>query len=39
MGHADSRMSLYYDIADVERLRAVPERILARLNQLGAMAA
>jgi integrase len=38
MGHADGRMTLYYDIADVERMRAVPERILARIKQLGAIA-
>lgn len=31
MGHADARMSLYYDVADVERRRAVPQRIVESL--------
>ena len=32
MGHADDRMTRYYDIADVERMRAVPTRILAHVR-------
>lgn len=31
MGHADAKMTLHYSIADVERRRAIPERILAKL--------
>lgn len=33
MGHSNDRMTRYYDIPDVDRLRAVPERILARVNR------
>lgn len=32
MGHADDRMTRYYDVPDVERMRAVPARILAHLG-------
>ena len=33
MGHSNDRMTRYYDIADIERMRAVPERILRRVRR------
>jgi len=35
MGHADARMTLSYDITDIERRRRVPSEILARLGFSG----
>jgi integrase len=32
MGHTDSRMTLYYSVADVDRRRAIPAGILDALN-------
>lgn len=32
MGHSREAMSLYYDVADVERMRAVPARIMERVR-------
>jgi hypothetical protein len=34
-GHADARMTLSYDITDIERRRRVPSEILARLGFSG----
>lgn len=31
MGHAEARMTMHYDVADLERRRAVPTAIMARL--------
>ncbi len=33
MGHSNDRMTRYYDIPDMERLRSIPMRILAKIRE------